>query len=86
MLNNLIKGGELRPENFENDFEITLDTHGSIWQPFPYFLHQNRTIFSRRIWNIPGKSRDQNLKVALLKCLIVNILETLLLLLLPCDE
>ena len=41
--------------------------------------------YSWRIINIPGKSRDQNLRVALYKCLIGYTLETLVLSM-PYDE
>ena len=41
--------------------------------------------YNRRIINIPSKSRDQNLKVALFKYLISLTIETKVLLM-PCDE
>ena len=42
-------------------------------------------LYSWPIINIPGKSRDQNLRLALYKCLIGYTLETLVLLM-PYDE
>ena len=38
--------------------------------------------YSRRIWNILGKPRNQNLKEALLKCLVSTTLENLVILML----